>query len=61
MLQEEKKEILVVCNSEEFESRTPCEIVPILVDGGICLVVKVRYKVLKEANQLVLHSDNGIR
>lgn len=53
LTREEKKEILDVCNSEEFASKTPCEIVPILADRGIYLASESTfYKVLKEAKQL---------
>lgn len=50
---EEKQEILNVCNSEEFASKTPCEIVPILADRGIYIASESTfYKVLNETNQL---------
>lgn len=50
---EEKKEILAVCNAQEFASKTPCEIVPILADRGIYIASESTfYKVLKEAKQL---------
>ena len=50
---QEKQEILDVCNSEEFSSKTPGEIVPILADRGIYIASESTfYKVLKEANQL---------
>lgn len=53
MTPEEKKEILDVCNSEEFSSKAPSEIVPILADIGIYLASESTfYKVLKEAHQL---------
>lgn len=53
MTLEEKKEILDVCNSKEFSSKTPSEIVPILADRGIYLASESTfYKVLREANQL---------
>lgn len=52
MTPEEKKEILDVCNSEEFSSKAPSEIVPILADRGIYLASESTfYKVLKEAHQ----------
>ena len=35
MTPEEKQEILDICNSEEFASKMPAEIVPILADRGI--------------------------
>lgn len=34
MTQEEKEQILEICNSEEFASKSPSEIVPILADRG---------------------------
>ena len=50
---EEKKKILDVCNSEEFASKTPSEIVPILADRGSYIASESTfYKVLKEAKQL---------
>ena len=50
---EERQEILNVSNSEEFSSKTPCEIVPILADRGIYIASESTfYKVLKDANQL---------
>lgn len=53
MTQEEKQEILDICNSEEFASKTPAEIVPILADRGIYIASESTfYKVLKEAKQL---------
>lgn len=40
-------------NSEEFSSKTPCEIVPILADRGIYLGSESTfYKVLEEAEML---------
>ena len=50
---EEKQEILDVMNSEEFASKTPCEVVPILADRGIYLASESSfYHVLKDAEQL---------
>ena len=50
---EEKEKILDVCNSEEFASKTPSEIVPILADRGSYIASESTfYKVLKEAKQL---------
>lgn len=50
---EKKKVILDVCNTQEFASKTPCEIVPILADRGIYIASESTfYKVLKEAKQL---------
>ena len=44
---EEKQEILDICNSEEFASKTPVEIVPILADRGIYIASESTfYKVL---------------
>ncbi len=56
---EEKKEILNICNSEEFASKAPSEIVPILADRGIYIASESTfYKVLKEAKQLVHRGRN---
>lgn len=50
---EERRRILDTMNSEEFSSKTPCEIVPILADRGVYLASESTfYKVLKEAGQL---------
>ena len=51
---EERKKILEVMNSEEFSSKSPCEIVPILADRGEYLGSESTfYKVLKEEGMLV--------
>jgi putative transposase len=51
--QEERKKILDTMNSEEFSSKTPCEIVPILADRGEYLGSESTfYKVLKETGML---------
>ena len=53
LTQEEKNKILETMNLEEFSSKTPCEIVPILADRGIYLGSESTfYKVLAEANML---------
>lgn len=53
MTQEEKQRILEICNSEEFASMTPGEIVPILTDRGTYVASESTfYKVLREAKQL---------
>ena len=45
--------ILDTMNSEEFASKTPCEVVSILADRGIYIASESSfYKVLKEANEL---------
>ena len=50
MTQEEKQRILEICNSEEFASMTPGEIVPILTDRGTYVASESTfYKVLREA------------
>ena len=50
---EERKQILDVMNSEEFASKTPCEVVPILADRGIYIASESTfYKVLKEEKEL---------
>lgn len=52
--QEERKKILEVMNSEEFSSKSPCEIVLILADRGEYLGSESTfYKVLKEEGMLV--------
>ena len=51
--QDERKLILKMMNSEEFASKAPCEIVPILADRGIYLGSESTfYKVLSEAEML---------
>ena len=51
---EERQLILDTMNSEEFASKTPCEVVPILADRGIYIASESSfYKVLKEANELL--------
>ena len=51
--QEERNKILDIMNSEEFSSKTPCEVVPILADRGIYLGSESTfYKLLKEAEML---------
>ncbi len=51
--QDERKLILKMMNSEEFASKAPCEIVPILADRGIYLGSESTfYKVLLEAEML---------
>ena len=53
MTEEEKQKILDICNAEEFASKTPVEIVPILADKGIYVASESTYnKVLKEAKQV---------
>lgn len=53
LTQDERKLILKTMNSEEFSSKTPCEIVPILADRGIYLGSESTfYKVLDEAEML---------
>jgi len=50
---EERRRILDTMNSEEFSSKTPCEVVPILADRGIYIAGESSfYKVMKEAGQL---------
>ncbi len=52
--QEEKETILEMMNSEEFASKTPCEVVPMLADRGIYLASESTfYKILKEAKELM--------
>lgn len=53
MSQEERKRMLDTMNSEEFSSKTPCEIVPILADRGEYPDSESTfYKVLKEEGML---------
>lgn len=53
LTKEERKKILETMNSEEFSSKTPCEVVPILADRGIYLGSESTfYKVLAEAEML---------
>lgn len=50
---EAKQEILDICNSEEFASKKPSEIVSILAYRGIYIASEnTFYKVLEEAKQL---------
>lgn len=51
--QEERAQILKTMNSEEFSSKAPCEVVPILADQGVYLASESTfYKTLKEAEML---------
>ena len=53
LTKEERQEILDICNTEEFASKTPSEIVPMLADRGSYIASESTfYKVLKEAKQL---------
>ncbi|OQA25688.1 MAG: Integrase core domain protein [Firmicutes bacterium ADurb.Bin354] len=53
LAKEERQEILDTMNSEEFASKTPCEVVPILADRGIYLGSESTfYNVLRDAKQL---------
>lgn len=53
LTQEEKAKILEMVNSEEFSSKTPCEIVPILADRGEYLGSESTfYKILRKAGML---------
>ncbi|MTI96892.1 MAG: transposase [Firmicutes bacterium] len=50
--EEEKKEIIKVCNRDKFADLTPAQIVPKLADQGVYIASESTfYKVLKEANQ----------
>ena len=50
---QEKDEILVVCNSEEFRNQPPKQIVPALADRGVFLASESSfYRILRQANQL---------
>ncbi|VDN48718.1 Integrase core domain protein [Petrocella atlantisensis] len=51
---EEEQEILRVCNTEEFSSLAPSQIVPILADRGIYLASETTiYNILKNHKELV--------
>ncbi|WOG26764.1 IS3 family transposase [Endozoicomonas sp. 8E] len=48
----EQNEILKVCNSERFKSKSPCQIVPTLADEGVYMASESSfYRVLKAHNQ----------
>ena len=50
---DEKKKILKVCNSKEFQNMSPKQIVPALADRGIYYASESSfYRVLREADQL---------
>lgn len=50
---EERSQIIEVCNQEDFRSLSPKQIVPILADRGIYLASESSfYRVLREADQL---------
>ena len=49
---EEREQILVICNSERFKSLPPSQIVPALADEGVYIASESSfYRVLKAANQ----------
>jgi len=51
--QQEREKILAVCNSEEFKSQSPKQIVPTLADRGLYIASESSfYRVLRDANQL---------
>ncbi len=51
--EDERQEILRVCNEAEFANLPPSQIVPILLDRGIYIASESTfYRVLKAANQL---------
>ena len=51
--QAQRKAILDVCNSEEFKSKAPKQIVPELADRGLYLASESSfYRILRDANQL---------
>jgi putative transposase len=51
--QEERQQILALCNQEDYRSLPPSQIVPALADKGIYLASEASfYRVLREANQL---------
>lgn len=50
---QEREKILTVCNSEEFSSLPPKQIVPALADRGVFLASESSfYRILRQANQL---------
>jgi len=53
LTEEEKRRILEICNSEEYRSLSPKQIVPALADNGIYLASESTfYRVLREKNQI---------
>lgn len=49
----ERKQILTICNSEEYRSLSPKQIVPVLADSGIYLASESTfYRVLREKGQM---------
>jgi putative transposase len=51
--EQERKNILAVCNSEEFRNKPPKQIVPALADRGVFLASESSfYRILRQANQL---------
>lgn len=51
--QQERDAIIDVCNSEEFKSQSPKQIVPMLADRGLYMASESSfYRVLREANQV---------
>jgi putative transposase len=56
--QEEKDEILRVCNSDLYKDMTPNEIVPILAENGVYIASESTfYRILKENDLLCHRSD----
>jgi putative transposase len=50
--EQEREQILAVCNSEEFRNQPPQQIVPTLADRGVYLASESSfYRILKQANQ----------
>ena len=59
LTQEEKDQIVQVCNSEEFCDMNPNQIVPILAERGIYIASASKfYDILKE-NKLLKHRENS--
>ena len=51
--EQERRQILAICNQEEYSSLAPSQIVPMLADNGIYIASEASfYRVLKEADQL---------
>ncbi len=51
--EQEREEVLAVCNSEEFRNQTPKQIVPVLADRGVFLASESSfYRILRQTGQL---------
>lgn len=56
--QEEKTEILRVCNSDVYKDMTPNEIVPILAENGVYLASEATFYRILKANALLRHRSD---